>query len=126
MLPGCILFQEMKRIITAAVLIPLVVLLALKAPFWLLTLVAAIVAAAAAWEFMDLAEAGGAKMPRVLVLLSIAALFACVFRNADLIGPALGALGLLLFLVGVFDRHWIGCYATPRRRSSAWSISASR
>ena len=102
MLPGCILFQEMKRIITAAVLIPLVVLLALKAPFWLLTLVAAIVAAAAAWEFMDLAEAGGAKMPRVLVLLSIAALFVCVFRNADLIGPALGALGLLLFLVCVF------------------------
>ena len=96
------LFQEMKRIVTAAVLIPLVLLLVLKAHFWLLTLVAAVVALAAAWEFMDLADAGGAKMPRVLVLISIAALFACAFRNADLIGPGLCALGLMLFLVCVF------------------------
>ena len=92
----------MKRIITAAVLIPLVLLLVLKAPFWFLTVVAAVVALAAAWEFMALADAGGAKMPRVLVLISIVALFASAFRNADLIGPALVALGLLLFLVCVF------------------------
>jgi phosphatidate cytidylyltransferase len=92
----------MKRIITAAVLIPLVLLLVLKAPFWFLTVVAAVVASAAAWEFMALADAGGGKMPRVLVLISIVALFASAFRNADLIGPALGALGLLLLLVCVF------------------------
>jgi phosphatidate cytidylyltransferase len=95
-------FQEMKRIVTAAVLIPLVLLLILKGHFWLLTLAAGVVALAAAWEFMDLADAGGAKMPRVLVLIAIAALFGCAFRNADLIGPALCALGLVLFLVCAF------------------------
>ncbi len=95
-------FQEMKRIVTAAVLIPLVLLLILKGHFWLLTLVAAVVALAASWEFMDLADAGGAKMPRILVLVSIAALFGCAFRNADLIGPGLCGLGLILFLVCVF------------------------
>jgi phosphatidate cytidylyltransferase len=95
-------FQEMKRIVTAAVLIPLVLALVLKGHFWLLTLAAAVVALAAAWEFMDLADAGGAKMPRILVLISLAALFGCVFRNADLIGPALCAIGLVLFLVSVF------------------------
>jgi phosphatidate cytidylyltransferase len=95
-------FQEMKRIVTAAVLIPLVLLLVLKGHFWLLTLAAAVVALAAAWEFMDLADLGGVKMPRILVLISIAALFGCAFRNADLIGPGLCALGLILFLVCVF------------------------
>src|SRR5580658_5524734 len=45
-------FQEMKRIITAAVLIPLVLVLVLKGHFWLLTAAAAVVAMAAAWEFM--------------------------------------------------------------------------
>ncbi len=92
----------MKRIITAAVLIPLVLLLVLKAPFWFLTVVAAVVASAAAWEFMALAGVSGVKMPRVLVLIAIVALFASAFRNADLIGPALAALGLLLLLVCVF------------------------
>jgi phosphatidate cytidylyltransferase len=95
-------FQEMKRIVTAAVLIPLVLLLVLKGHFWLLILAGAAVALAAAWEFMALAEAGGAKLPRVLVLIAIGVLFTCAFRNADLLGPALGAIGLLLFLVCVF------------------------
>jgi phosphatidate cytidylyltransferase len=92
----------MKRVLTAAVLIPLVLLLVLKGPFWLITVVTAAVAGLAAWEYLDLADAGGAKTPRIVVLASIAALFACAFRNADLIGPALGAIGLLLLLVCVF------------------------
>jgi len=95
-------FQEMKRIVTAAVLIPLVLLLILKGHPWLLTLAAATVALGAAWEFMALADAGGAKAPRVLVLIAIVALFGCAFQNHDLIGPAICALGLLLFLVCVF------------------------
>ncbi len=95
-------FQEMKRIVTAVVLIPLVLLLVLKGHFWLLILAAAVVALAAAWEFMALADAGGAKVPRILVLVGIAALFGCAFRNADLIGPAICAIGLLLFVVCAF------------------------
>jgi phosphatidate cytidylyltransferase len=92
----------MKRILTAAVLIPIVLLLVLKGQFWLITIATALVAELAAWEYLGLADANGAKTPRILVLISILALFACAFRNADLIGPALGALSLLLFLVCVF------------------------
>jgi phosphatidate cytidylyltransferase len=91
----------MKRIITAAVLIPLVLLLALG-PFWLVTLVAAVVAEFTAWEYLGLANATGAKTPRVAVIAAIAVLFLCAFRNADLIGPALVALSLILFLVCAF------------------------
>jgi len=95
-------FQEMKRIVTAVVLIPLVLLLVLKGHFWLLIVASAVVALGAAWEFMALADAGGAKLPRIPVLVGIAVLFGCAFRNADLIGPAICAVGLLLFLVCVF------------------------
>jgi phosphatidate cytidylyltransferase len=94
--------QQMKRIITAAVLIPLVLLLVLKGHPWLLTLAAAVVALGAAWEFLALADAGGARTPRVLVLVSIGALFGCAFENRDLMGSAICALGLLLFVVCAF------------------------
>jgi phosphatidate cytidylyltransferase len=92
----------MKRILTAAVLIPVVLLLVLKAPFWLITLVTAAVAELGAWEYLGLADASGAKTPRILVMAAVAVLFGCAFRNADLIGPALAGLALLLFLICVF------------------------
>ncbi len=92
----------MKRILTAVILIPVVLLLVLKAPFWLITIVTGVVAGLAAWEYLDLADAGGAKTPRMLVLVSIAVLFACAFRTADLIGPVLVALSLILFVVCAF------------------------
>ncbi len=92
----------MKRILTAAVLIPVVLLLVLKAPFWLITLVTAAVAELGAWEYLGLADASGAKTPRILVMAAVAVLFGCAFRNADLIGPALAGLTLLLFLICVF------------------------
>ena len=92
----------MKRILTAAVLIPVVLLLVLKAPFWLITLVTAVVAGLAAWEYLDLADGSGAKAPRTAVLVSIGILFGCAFRNADLLGPAISGLSLVLFLICVF------------------------
>ena len=72
---SCILWGTMKRILTAAVLIPVVLLLVLKAPFWLITLVSAAVAGLAAWEYLDLADESGAKPPRIPVLVSIGVLF---------------------------------------------------
>jgi len=92
----------MKRILTAAVLIPVVLLLVLKAPFWLITLVSAAVAGLAAWEYLDLADGSGAKPPRIAVLIAIGVLFVCISRSADLLGPAIGGLGLLLLLICVF------------------------
>ena len=71
----------MKRILTALILIPLVLLLVFLGPKWqwLFTLLVTLVAALAGWEYMDLSELGGAKPPRVAVLLAILALFAGKF-----------------------------------------------
>jgi phosphatidate cytidylyltransferase len=96
------LFKEMKRIITAAVLIPLVLLLIFAGPPWLIALVAALVAEFALWEYLGLADATGAKTPRVAVMISVALLFACTYRRPDFLGPLLGALGLALFILCAF------------------------
>jgi len=72
----CILTLGMKRILTAAVLIPLVLALAFIGPIWLVTLATAAVAILAGWEYMGLAERCGAKPSRIAVSLSILGLFA--------------------------------------------------
>jgi phosphatidate cytidylyltransferase len=92
----------MKRVATAVVLIPLVLLLIFKAPFWLITPVVALVAELALWEYLSLADATGAKTPRIAAMIAVALLFACVFRRPDFLGPLLGALGLGLFIVCSF------------------------
>jgi phosphatidate cytidylyltransferase len=66
----------MTRILTAAVLIPLVLALVFLAPVWLLTLVSALVAALAGWEYIGLAGKCGAHPSRIAVLVAILALFA--------------------------------------------------
>jgi phosphatidate cytidylyltransferase len=71
----CILTLGMKRILTAAVLIPLVLVLAFLGPLWLITLVAAGVAVLAGWEYLGLAEKRGAKPSRVAVVIAILGLF---------------------------------------------------
>jgi phosphatidate cytidylyltransferase len=68
----------MKRILTALILIPLVLLLVFLGPKWqfLFTLLVALVAALAAWEYIRLVEKSGANPPRIVVLVAILALFA--------------------------------------------------
>ena len=63
----------MKRILTAIVLIPLVLFLVFLGPRWqwLFSLAVAAVAVLAAWEFLGLAEKGGASPPRVAVLVAL-------------------------------------------------------
>jgi phosphatidate cytidylyltransferase len=89
----------MARILTALVLIPVVLLLLLKGPFWLITVAACGVAMLAAWEFLALADATGAKTPRILVLISIAVLFLFTFLRSDVLAPVLSALALIIFSV---------------------------
>lgn len=89
----------MARILTALVLIPVVLLLLLKGPFWLITVAASGVAMLAAWEFLALADATGAKTPRILVLISIAVLFLFTFLRSDVLAPVLSALALIIFSV---------------------------
>jgi phosphatidate cytidylyltransferase len=92
----------MKRVVTAVVLIPLVLLLIFKGPFWLITPVIAIVAELALWEYLELADATGAKTPRIAAMIAVALLFLCVFRRPDFLGPLLGALALALLIACAF------------------------
>ncbi len=88
----------MKRILTAATLVPLVLLLLLKGSFWMVILLTAVVAGLATWEYLTIADDHGAKTPRIPVLLGIAVLFAATYRNTALMLPALGLLSLILFI----------------------------
>jgi phosphatidate cytidylyltransferase len=60
----------MKRVITAVVLIPVVLLIVFKAPLWLFALVVAAIIFLALREYLDLVEAAGIKPFRWLVYVS--------------------------------------------------------
>lgn len=94
----------MKRILTALVLIPLVLLLVFLGPAWLVTLAVAAVAAMAAWEFLGLAEKTGAKPPRVAILVAILALFAGCFALPDQTASILGILSVGLLVYCTFSQ----------------------
>jgi phosphatidate cytidylyltransferase len=91
----------MKRIITAAILIPIVLFLVFLGPRWqwLFTAAVAGVAALAAWEFLGLAGHGGASPPRVAVLVALISLFAVDFLWPDRTSALFGifSLGLLVY-----------------------------
>ena len=65
----------MKRVLTAAVLIPLVILALFKAPLWLFTLLVLGVALLAAREYLDIAAATGSRPFRSLGYLFLLCLF---------------------------------------------------
>jgi len=90
----------MKRVITAAVLIPLVLLLLLKGSFLVLVAATAVVAELAAWEYLFIADCRGSR--RTLVLIAIAVLFAATFFSPALMLPAIGFCSLVLVLVCSF------------------------
>ncbi len=92
----------MARILTAAVLIPLVILLLFRAPFWAVTLAAATVAVLACWEYLGLADGSGAQTPRVVVLVAVVALFAVNFFRPEMLMAGFSALAFLLFVIVAF------------------------
>jgi phosphatidate cytidylyltransferase len=95
----------MKRVVTAVILIPLVLLLIFKAPFWLLTLVVTIVAELALWEYLGLADATGAKTPRIAAAIATALIFLCVFFRPEFLiaGTLLSAVTLAVLIVCAFQ-----------------------
>lgn len=94
----------MKRVLTALVLIPAVIAVIFLSPRWPIVLMGAVFLAAvlALWEFLGIADAMGAKTPRVLTIIFMAAYMAAVFRRPDLMAPALACLALTLFVVCAF------------------------
>lgn len=65
----------MKRVLTALVLIPLVLALVIKAPLWLVALVAALFGLAATSEYLQLVEGYGFRPLRTLSFAAVTALF---------------------------------------------------
>jgi len=92
----------MKRVVTAAVLIPLVLLILLKGSYLMLVVATGLVAALAAWEYSSIANSHGSQIPRALLLIGIVLLFATIFRSPSLILPALGFSSLALLIVCSF------------------------
>ena len=93
----------MKRILTAIVLIPFVIALVFFGQDWFVSAVTCAVALLAAWEYLGIAAATGAKPARIPVLVAIAILFAVWLRWPDKLPVALGALSLALFVYCAFS-----------------------
>ena len=95
--------RDMRRVVTAAVLVPLVLALVFWNSLPALTIAAALVSALATWEFLGLALANGAAgTPRPVVLGGISALFVCTYFAPEYVAPLLGALVFLLLGVCAF------------------------
>jgi phosphatidate cytidylyltransferase len=99
----------MKRVLTALVLVPAVLVVVFLGPRWqwLFTLATAGVAALAGWEFLGLADRAGAKPPRIAVTACVIALFVArlfadsseLFRQSEAI---FGVLALMLLIYCAF------------------------
>jgi phosphatidate cytidylyltransferase len=92
----------MKRIVTAAILIPLVLLAVFRAPLWLFLLITVLVAMAAVFEYLSIADGYGFEPFRLLTYLYTAALFVIYYYAQGFGGGALLAGILLLLLFAPF------------------------
>ncbi len=107
----------MKRILTAIVLVPLVVLTIFLGPYWLVNIVAAVVAMLAGWEFLSFASGASARPPRIATLIAIALLFVINYRWPEMLTSAVGVLSLALLV-------WCA-FSSPRERvlgDAAYSV----
>ncbi|MFN7989528.1 MAG: phosphatidate cytidylyltransferase [Thermoanaerobaculia bacterium] len=108
--------MKRTRELTAAVLIPLVLLLLVKGPFWGWALLAGIACGAALWEFQGLVRAAGWLAPRALSLVLFAAiLVASYLGSAPLLVAAAGAVLIALptaiLLAAPKEPVWLGSAA---------------
>ena len=93
----------MKRILTAIVLIALVFAIVFFGQLWMITLFAALVAELAAYEYLQLANLSGAKIPLWWMAAATAMVFVVSFAwPVDAQLPVLSALGFILFAVSGF------------------------
>jgi phosphatidate cytidylyltransferase len=96
----------MKRILTAAILVPLVLVLVFLGPRWhvLFVCAVALVAALAGWEYLGLAQNRAAKPPRIAVVVALLLLFAGSYEWPDSTPAIFGALNLSLLILCTFRR----------------------
>jgi phosphatidate cytidylyltransferase len=102
-----------KRVLTAVILIPIVVLALFKAPLWLFTLLVLGVAILAAKEYLDIAQSYGLRPFRELDYLFMVCGFLAAYSSGELTRnnyalpmamaiTAVGAVGMLLLLGSPF------------------------
>jgi len=92
----------MKRILTAAILIPLVLLAVFRAPLWLFLLITIVVALLAVFEYLAIAASYGFEPFRLLTYLYTASLFVVYYYAQGFGGEALLAGILLIFMFAPF------------------------
>ena len=110
----------MKRVLTAVILIPLVVLALFKAPLWLFTLLVLGVALLAAREYFDIAEKTGFRPMRALGYIATGYIFLVsvgLSASFDLNGAFL--MALFVFMLPVVLVAFVMMAASMRRTSPA-------
>jgi phosphatidate cytidylyltransferase len=93
----------MKRILTAVVLIPLIVVLIFWGPLWLLLLAAGVIAELALHEYLKLAAASGVFPPRWLAMAYTPVLFWVAWWMPAYLLATLGICALIFFVVCAFQ-----------------------
>jgi phosphatidate cytidylyltransferase len=87
----------MKRILTAVLLIAVIFALIFFGQLWMLTLAACVIAELAAYEYLTLANSGGARIPIWWMAIATALLFyVTYYRPIEAQLPTLSALALVL------------------------------
>jgi phosphatidate cytidylyltransferase len=89
-----------KRVLTAAVLIPIVVLALFRAPLWLFALLVLGVALLAAREYFDIAEATGFKPMRGLCCLLVIGIFLVAYIAGETVTHSVVELPRSLQMIG--------------------------
>jgi len=97
---------RMKRVLTAVVLIPLVLVLVFlpQQLRWLLVVATAAVSSLAAWEYLGIARHMGPQSPRIAIIVATVVLFAAwwQWQDPDKFLPIFGILCLTLLMYCTF------------------------
>jgi phosphatidate cytidylyltransferase len=105
----------MKRVATAAILIPLVLLAVFRAPNWLFTLLVAAVALLALSEYFEIAAGYGVEASRFLGYLLTVTMFAIAFWAGSVPEPSTIAVFAGLVFLFCFSPFVLLCAGMPRK-----------
>jgi phosphatidate cytidylyltransferase len=101
-----------KRVLTALVLIPLVVIALFRAPLWLFALLVFLIALLASREYLDVAEANGVRPFRRLSYLFLFCIFLVTFSAGQMISSNYG-LALSLTVASIASVALLLIIASP-------------
>jgi phosphatidate cytidylyltransferase len=114
----------LKRLISAVVLLPVFLLIVIKAPGWMFNTLVVVASAAALWELVRLFEQAGRPVDRGLALVAGVAVTAS-FATARLVDPfALPVFSLLIAVVAVLAAPvWRGTPDVARSANTLLAIT---